>query len=222
MFELDLIELPKLERIDSKTGRKYKTPSGLLYPSVTTILSSMADKSGLDEWREKVGEEEANRVTRRSATRGTNVHRLCEDFVLNKPLDLRKEMPINVNLYKQLERKLSKGLTKVCGVETFLYSDKLKTAGACDLIGHWYGKPAIIDYKTSAKNKPKEWIHGYFHQTALYSWMWYERTGLMHPYLVILIAVEEENEAQCFVEKTKDWLPEAKLICEKYHDSITS
>lgn len=219
MFDLDIIELPTLERIDG-TIRRYKTPDGLLYPSVTTVLGSMDNKEGLKEWRKRVGDEEADRVSGRSATRGTNVHRLCENLVLNEQIDLKKEMPINVHLYKQLERKLIPNLTKVQGSETFLYSDKLKVAGACDLIGHWKGKPAIIDFKTSARNKPKEWISGYFLQTALYAFMWFERTGLMHPWLVILIAVEEENEAQVFIEKTKDWIYKAKLICEKYHSGV--
>ena len=83
MFNLDLIDLPVLERLDGEI-RQYRTPEGLLYPSVTTVLGAAADKSGLDAWRKAVGEEEANRVSARAARRGTAVHSLCEKLVLNE------------------------------------------------------------------------------------------------------------------------------------------
>ena len=51
MFIHDLIELPKLERIDHPDGRRYVTPTGIAYPSVTTVLGKTADKSGIEEWK---------------------------------------------------------------------------------------------------------------------------------------------------------------------------
>jgi len=216
MFDHNLIELPRLERIDGAI-RQYKTPTGLLYPSVTTVIGAASDKSGLDDWRRAVGEEEANRVSTRAARRGTEVHRLCEDLVLNRPVDLRREMPFNVQMYRQLEQKLKENVTNIRGSELFLYSDKLKVAGACDLIADYAGKPSIIDFKTSGKNKRKEWIEGYFLQATMYSYMFWERTGILHPQLVIMIAVEEENKAQIFIESATNYLAKAKQICEQFH-----
>lgn len=218
MFEHNLIELPRLERIDGAI-RLYKTPAGVLYPSVTTVISASADKSGLDDWRKAVGEEEANRVSTRAARRGTEVHRLCEDLVLNRPIDLRREMPFNIQMYKQLESKLKENVTNIRGSELFLYSDKLRVAGACDLIADYAGKPSIIDFKTSGKHKKKEWIEGYFLQATLYSYMFWERTGIFHNQIVIMIAVEEESNAQIFIEKASDYIVEAKRICDTYHSS---
>jgi len=216
MFEHNLIELPRLERIDGAI-RLYKTPTGALYPSVTTVIGAAADKSGLDDWRRAVGEEEANRVSARAARRGTEVHRLCEDLVLNRPIDLRREMPFNIQMFKQLERKLTANVTNVRGSELFLYSDKLKVAGACDLISDYAGKKSIIDFKTSGKNKRKEWIEGYFIQATLYSMMFYERTGLKHSQLVIMIAVEEEDQPQIFIEQASNYMAKAKQICDQFH-----
>lgn len=216
MFEHNLIDLPRLERIDGAI-RLYKTPAGVLYPSVTTVISASADKSGLDDWRKAVGEEEANRVSTRAARRGTEVHRLCEDLVLNRPIDLRREMPFNVQMYKQLESKLKENVTNIRGSELFLYSDKLRVAGACDLIADYAGKPSIIDFKTSGKHKKKEWIEGYFLQATLYSMMFYERTRLRHSQLVIMIAVEEETEAQIFIENAANYMAKAKQICDTFH-----
>lgn len=219
MFALDLLDLPKLDRIDGEY-RLYRTPEGELLPSVTTILGAMSDKSGLDEWRERVGEEQATRVGNLAAKRGTEVHRLCEKYVLNEPIDFKREMPSNVMLFRQLQRQLDKHMNNVRGSELFLYSDKLRVAGACDLIAEWDGTPSIIDFKTSNRPKERSWILGYFQQTSLYSWMFYERTGLMYSNLVVAIAVDDSNEAQVFTGNIKDYLPEVKEICKKFHSTV--
>ena len=217
MFNLNLIELPRLERIDGEI-RQYRTPEGLLYPSVTTVLGAASDKSGLDNWRKAVGEEESNRVSARAARRGTAVHSLCEKLVLNEDIDLRSEMPLNVHMYRQLERELRAHCDDIRGSELFLYSDALKVAGACDLIASWDGRPSIIDFKTSGKNKKKEWIEGYFLQCSLYSYMFWERTGILHSQIVVMISVEEEDKAQIFVENATKYLNKAKQICESFHN----
>lgn len=216
MFNHNIIELPKLERIDGEI-RRYKTPSGQLYPSVTTILGSMEDKTGLQSWIDRVGQEEADRIKTRSARRGTEVHRLCESLVLNQPIDLKREMPFNVHLFRQLEKKLKKHVDNILGSELFLYSDKLKVAGACDLIADWDGVPSIVDFKTSIKNKREDWINNYFLQTTLYSYMFYERTSIIAKQIVVLIAVEEENEAQVFIKDAYSYIKEAEFLCKKYH-----
>ena len=217
MFNLNLIELPRLERIDGEI-RQYRTPEGLLYPSVTTVLGAASDKSGLDNWRKAVGEEESNRVSARAARRGTAVHSLCEKLVLNEDIDLRSEMPLNVHMYRQLERELRAHCDDIRGSELFLYSDALKVAGACDLVASWDGRPSIIDFKTSGKNKKKEWIEGYFLQCSLYSYMFWERTGILHSQIVVMISVEEEDKAQIFVENATKYLNKAKQICESFHN----
>ena len=56
-----------------KTGRTYYTPDGA-YPSITTILGKTADNTWLQKWIERVGEEEAARVSKEATDRGTLVH----------------------------------------------------------------------------------------------------------------------------------------------------
>ena len=56
---------PKLERVDTEIGRFYKDSNQNLVPSVTTVLSNTSDKSnGINEWRLRVGDEEADRVNK--------------------------------------------------------------------------------------------------------------------------------------------------------------
>ena len=218
MFNLDLIEVPSLVRIDGEI-RHYLTPTGEKYPSVTTVLDKTSDKTHLEAWRKRVGVEEANRITKRATTRGTAVHTLCEKFVLNEEIDLSKEMPFNVHMFKQLERFLTSNVNNIRGSEISLFSHKLKVAGSCDLIASYKNHAAIIDFKTSNKLKRKDWIENYFLQCAMYSYMFWEMTELYHPKLVIAISVEEESEAQIFEEDVNDWIDKAKDRCNKYHSN---
>ena len=76
------IELPKLTRKTTESGRKYFTEDGNAYPSITTVLSILS-KQAIMEWRKRVGEEEANKISRQAAGRGTAVHKLAEDYLDN-------------------------------------------------------------------------------------------------------------------------------------------
>lgn len=218
MFNLDLIDLPSLVRIDGES-RHYETPTGEKYPSVTTVLDKTSDKSFLYAWRARVGEAEAAEITKRAATRGTATHLLCEKFILNESIDLRNERPIDVHLFKQLEPWLRDNVDNIRVSEGALFSHKLKVAGSADLFADYQSKPAVIDFKTSLKNKRKDWIENYFMQCAMYSYMFWEMTQIHHPTLVVAIAVEEENVPQIFVEHVNDWIDKAQDRCKKYHGS---
>lgn len=217
-FNHNIIQLPKLNRVDSESGpRLYKNPDGNSYPSVTSVIGHQSDTSGLDAWRKRVGEKEADRVTNRSARRGTAVHSLCEKLILNQTIDYRKEMPINSFMFQQIKKHLVKRVDNILGCESMLYSDKLMTAGTADLIAEWDKKKAIIDFKTSAKSKKLEWIDNYFIQTAFYGYMFWERTGIICPKLVVIIALEEESEAQVYEDNINNWIDKAFDVSRKFH-----
>lgn len=217
-FEHDLIELPKLTRIDGPT-RFYELPTGERFPSVTSVLGAMGDKSGLDTWREMIGEEEAARTTARAGRRGTAVHDSLEKYVLNQPVNEMKIMPSNKVLYRQIKDELDKNLSLVRLSEGMLFSRKLKVAGSVDLVGHWKGKPAIIDFKTSYRDKKREHIQSYFMQATMYSYMLWEMTGILCPDIAIIIGVEDGREAQVFEDKAKVWLPSVFELCNEYHNT---
>ncbi len=195
--------------------RHYVTPNGS-YPSVTTVLGAMLDKSALIEWRKRVGDEEANRVSRLAATRGTNIHNMCESYVRGEDVDV--SMPFNTMMFNQIKKVLDEHVDDIVGCELTLASDELKIAGSCDLIALYDGKLSIIDYKTSTKNKMKDWIESYFLQTVLYSYMLWEMTGMMAKQCVIIIAVEEEEFPQVFIVKPREYLEKAAALCRAYHN----
>lgn len=194
-------DFAKLERDTAADGRRvYKTPDGKLYPSVTSVtgITSTFNKSA---WIQRVGVDEANRITQRALDRGTRVHSLCENYLLGN--ELQVDM-FDVEMWTSM-RKLVDRIDNIHCLETPLYSDFLQTAGTVDCIGEFDGKLSVIDFKTSSRVKERDDIHNYFEQTAAYAVMFEERTGIPIGRLVILMAIDDD-EPRVFVEKRDGWI----------------
>ena len=197
-----LSDLQKLPRRNVNGQRLYETPDGSFYPSVTTITGQMTKKA-ITEWRARVGEKEANRVSKAASSRGTSIHKLCEQYVLNQMDDV-KVMPSNKEMFDAMSNHLRDHVDNIHGVESFLYSDFLRTAGQVDCIAEYDNVLSVIDFKTSKKKKPEAWIQNYFVQAAAYSFMFEERTNIQIPQLVIMIGVDGDDEPQVFTKNTKE------------------
>jgi hypothetical protein len=210
------IVLPTLTRQTTESGRKYFTPEGNAYPSITTVLSILG-KEEIIAWRQRVGEEEANKVSRQASTRGTAVHKLAEDYVDNKPDWKGKHMPSNIATFNTLRPILDAKLNNVWMQEAFLYSDKLKTAGQVDCIGEWDGILSIIDFKTSKRVKKEEDITNYFIQMCFYAAAFLERTGIAIKQAVVVMAVDD-NEPLIFKVNTFDYLNHFIAVRKKYKE----
>ena len=183
-------------------SRVYVNASGVAYPSATTVLSVLS-KDSIKEWRQRVGEEEANRISSTAATRGTKIHTLVEKYLGNEEItsetyEEQKVDPFNAQLFEDYKKFLNR-INNIHAQELALYSDHLRMAGRVDCIAEFEGKLAIIDFKTSRKLKRKDWIESYFLQATAYSIMYEERTGIPVPNLVIGIAVDHESEPQIFL-----------------------
>jgi len=204
MFKHEPINLgyEDLTATTGKGGRLYEAPTGKKYPSVTTVLGILSEDH-IREWRARVGEEEANRISHRASTRGTAVHAIFEKYVDNLDDYDKDVMPHIIDTFRQMKPLLDERLSLVYAQEAALYSDHLGIAGRVDLVGVWDGKISIIDYKTAAKTKKKEWCENYFIQEAAYAIMWEERTGQPITQLVTLIAGDEGN--QVFIEHRDNW-----------------
>jgi hypothetical protein len=198
------ITLPQMIRETTESGRKYFTPEGNAYPSITTVLSILGKKE-LMEWRRRVGEEEANKISRRAASRGTAVHKMCEDYLDNKEDWKGKHQPINVFLFQTLQPLLDEKINNIWFQESHLYSDTLRTAGQVDCIAEFENELSVIDFKTSTRPKKAESIMSYFMQAAFYAAAFYERTSTPIKRAVILIAVEN-SEPQIFKVDTFEYL----------------
>lgn len=214
-FDLELLEFAHLNRIDGETARLYETPTGERYPSVTTVLGKMSDKTALNEWRKRVGDVEANKVSARAASRGTSIHNMCEKYILGEEIDT--SMPHNMMIFNQIKKILDDKVDTIRATECTLFSHHLQIAGTCDLIADYDGRLSIIDYKTSTRRKRKDWIEGYFLQCALYAYMLWEMTGIGVKDIVIVIGVDDELDAQVFVERPSNYIEKAADHVRSYH-----
>jgi len=191
-----------LDSVTKTKGRHYVDPDGNKYPSITTVLSILS-REAIQRWRERVGEEEANRISRVASSRGTKIHNIIEKYIANDPEYLQGEMPHNIQTFKDIQPILDQNLSKIYSIEAPLYSKHLGVAGRVDCVGVWNGQDSIIDWKTSRKEKKKEWISSYFMQAAAYAIMWEERTG--RPIKQLVVAIAGDMGPQVFIEDRDNW-----------------
>lgn len=190
-FVHKLFEPKTLKRVHEDGKRLYLTEKGNYYPSVTTALSYLSRK-GIQEWRNRVGHEAANKISSEAARAGTAVHNIAEKYVLNDPT-WKDAMPISLEKFKTIQPYLDKNVNEIYGVELQMYSDQLKTAGTADLICLYDGVPSILDFKTSRRRKSKDDILSYFMQGTAYSIMVKEHYGMDIEQIVILMAVNDDS-----------------------------
>lgn len=214
MFEHELVnEDYSLDQQTSKKGRVYVDDEGNKYPSITTVLSIL-NKEAIIAWRKRVGEEEANKISTRAAVRGTKVHDMIERYVLNE--DPGEPDLISVSNFKEVKPIIDENLSKVYATEKRMFSKHLGVAGTVDCVGVWNGKDSIIDWKTSAKWKKKEWISNYFMQCSAYAIMWEERTG--RPITQLVVCIAGDMGPQIFVEHRDNWDKELISVIKRYKE----
>jgi genome maintenance exonuclease 1 len=207
----------ELEQINEETGRRYKTPEGNLYPSITTVLGSIKNVE-LDAWRERVGEEFANETSRKASGRGTRVHNTIEKYLLNEltDMDIRRMMPDLKDMFRKIRPYIDDHIGTIYGVEKKLYSDRLRIAGTCDCIAEWDGVISIIDWKTSNYRKGKCEIDNYFMQVAGYADMVLERVNIPIQRVVVAINVEHEG-SQVYVEDKSNYIAKLESCINDYY-----
>jgi NTP pyrophosphatase (non-canonical NTP hydrolase) len=212
LSELDF----ELESTTTEKGRVYRVPGGELYPSITTVLSAY-NKKAIMEWRQRVGEEKANEISRKASGRGTKLHNTVEKYLLNEMSDIKIQtmMPDIKEMFFDMRKIIDENIGDIYGIEQPLYSHKLKLAGRCDCIAEWNNELAIVDWKTASRTKDKDHIQNYFMQATAYAEMFEERTGKAIDTIVVAISVQSESP-QLFVEKKSKYLLPLNEYNERY------
>ena len=202
------LDLQPLEREHIDGVRYYKIPDEdelVKMVSITSVTSHF-NKEIFINWRKRVGNEEADRVTKAATGRGTDMHTLTEHYLKNE--DLPEVRPISDFLFKIAKGKLNK-IDNIYALEGPLYSKELGIAGTVDCIAEYDGELAIIDFKTSKKPKPRNWIEHYFVQCMAYGCMLYEMKGISIKKLVIIMACEN---GECVIYEERDKAKYIKLL----------
>jgi ATP-dependent exoDNAse (exonuclease V) beta subunit len=193
--------VPKLQQVNEGGTRYYVTPEGNKYPSITTVLSAYNIKE-IMEWRRRVGDEEANKISRQASSRGTRIHTLCEQYLDNKELTFKT--PLDTETFNRFKPVLHR-INNIYAQEIRMYSDHLRIAGTVDCVAEFDGKLSIIDFKTSKRLKKEEDIENYFMQVSGYAVMFEERFGIPVNRVVVAIAVDDEDP-QVFIAKRDTYI----------------
>jgi len=215
MFNHVEIDYPSLSRETIDGVRYYDTPNGKKLVSITSIISHY-NRDIFIKWRKRVGTEEADKVTKKSTSRGTDMHTLVEHYLLNE--ELPTVQPLSEYLFKQAKDNLNK-IDNIHAIEQSLFSYELGVAGSVDCIAEYEGELAVIDFKTSKKPKPKKWIEHYFVQCAAYACMLYEMTGIMVKKFVIIMSCED---GECVVYEEYDKRKYINLLAEYIGEFVQS
>ncbi len=189
--------------LDCKTTesiRLYNLPNGDWVPSITSV-TSFYNREIFVKWRKRIGLEEANRITKKATARGTDFHQVCQDYLENKELNWDDYQPLSKFMFFHTKPYLDK-INNIHAIERTLYSEYLGLAGRVDCIGEYEGELAVIDFKTSEKIKPEEWLENYFVQEMFYGSAYYELTEIPIVKL-ITIMVTPGGDVKIFDKRNK-------------------
>ena len=195
-----------MSRVQENGKRFYVSPTGDKYPSVTTV-TGLLTRDHIKLWRERVGEEEANKISSVAARRGTKMHSLFEQY-LRAEEELVFENILDQAMFNAVQPVLDDIVP--IALEAGMYSDSLQMAGQVDCVGLWDDELCIIDFKTSAKYKEEYMADPWFHQMTAYAIMVEELTGEEIDSVVAVVAVDGggvqvfEADPREYVEKLYD------------------
>jgi genome maintenance exonuclease 1 len=198
------VNFTQSELIEKDDGHYYQTPSGVIYPSITTMLQKTQTKEkqqSLQNWRDQ--EIAADYIAQQAAVVGSETHKLIENY-LNGEEILEKFRLLSEAHFNNLLPFVDK-IDDIHGIELRLYSDKMKLAGTSDCIANYNGKLSIIDYKTKRSNQREEWLTDHFIQATSYGVMFKELTGIKVEQIVILVSSEKNTRTE-FMKNPSDYL----------------
>lgn len=191
----------ELNKKETPGCRLYQVPNGDWVPSITSV-TSFYNREIFVKWRKRIGEEEANKITRKATARGTDYHEVAQAYLENKELDWNDYRPLSKLMFHHSKPYLDK-INNIHAIERTLFSEYLGLAGRVDCIAEYEGELAIIDFKTSEKIKPEKWLENYFVQETAYACMYYEMTGIPVTKL-ITIMVTPGGEVKVFDKRNKE------------------
>ena len=213
-----LLEITDLENLDLKTEtregkRYYIDENGEAFPSVTTVVG-LESRKQIQLWRERVGEEEANKVSTMAAKRGTLFHQHVEDYLKKEKPFIEFENILQEGMFRAVRPDLDE--INPLAIEAPMYSNTHKMSGRVDCIGMFEGRLSIIDFKSSAKPKEEYMAKPWYLQMAAYALMVEELTGHEIEECLALVAVEGSNSFQMFRSDYRDYIEPLALLRKQY------
>ena len=200
-----MLELPhyKAKQVSVNRKRHYEI-EGHCYPGITSILSATKpyeEKKRLWDWQDRIGKDEARKITTNSSRSGTRIHKIIKSHLKQEPY----ELPEGLDGFWQSIEPVLKEIDEVLLVEGAVWHP-LKFAGYPDAVMRFEGDLCVCDWKTARRPKKMEWIGDYCMQVAAYcyavNWV-YRDTGIQIERGMIAIALED-HPAQVFMLNADD------------------
>jgi hypothetical protein len=185
------------------------------YPGVTKMLGGTSDKSFLIEWRNRIGDAEANRILTESHAIGNSLDKLVQLSFDDTFEQATHEQEAGYGLYRQLKKELQK--VDPIALQLKVWSETLKVMGYLDIVGFYDGVLSLIDIKNTRTSKKREYVEDYFLQCTMYSMCIYDLLGIEIKQLVLLIGDRSSTRPQVFVDRTKNYVREAVRRSNQYH-----
>lgn len=204
-FKHDFLPNLKLQQVNTENFRYYQGADGIKYPSVTSVLG-MKEKPELEAWMKAVGPDQVEKSKKIATHRGSQLHLMCEYYLKNILQDNMDSFnSFDIDGFKRIQPYLNK-IDNIMLLESFLYSNKLRVAGAVDNFAYYDTIPSVIDFKTSKHEKHENEISSYFSQASVYAAMIYERYHIQAKQIVILFD-NEFDSPKVFIKQLSNLLP---------------
>lgn len=210
----DRTKIDSVKRVEINGQRLYACEGELqMFPSVSTITSWHTRKH-IMKWRQRVGDDEANRITKKAGNRGRSLHEACERYLLNAP-DALNLPSTTWSRFKPIKQYLDEFCDGLYAVETQLYSKFLGVGGTVDCVASIARRPCVIDFKTAIKIKTLEQIEHYFMQASAYAFMWQEMTKIAINDIIIVM-VDDDYNFKVFYQKPQLYLEKFIKLRDTY------
>lgn len=191
-----------------------------IYAGVTKVLDKTSDKTFLEEWRQRVGDEEADRIIKESQDIGNSLDNLILESFKQGFNEDNYVGEKGFFLFKQLSNSLRK--IKPIALQLKIWSEKYKIMGYLDCLGYYNGVLSLIDFKNSRRKKLSDHYHNYLLQCTMYCIILKVLLNIEVKQIVLLIGVRDSASPQIVIERTKDYVKEAYNRIVEYNALIDS
>lgn len=153
----------KANQLTFLDGRFYRSETGVVFPSVTTYLEAYPKTAQFYEWLKKQGEQ-ADEIRDAAGDRGSNVHKLTEDYDNGLEVSLVDEN--GYIAYKMAEWAMFERYVEfrtrydmsIVHNELNLVCDKVRAGGTIDRVIEINGRTLVVDIKTSNSLHKQYWL----------------------------------------------------------------
>jgi genome maintenance exonuclease 1 len=193
-FDIQLLPSLKAKSVRDNGSQYYVNDKGDRLPSVTTILNAtkpQAERDRLFNWRQRVGTDEANKISGTASRRGTQTHKQIQRYLQG----LDSPCPENSRPYWESIEPVLQDIDTVRLIEGSVFHYDMSYAGVVDCVASYKGIPCVCEWKTADKPKGSiERLYEYPLQLTAYLGavnQYYQDYGVKVDHGLLVVAIPE-------------------------------